>query len=90
VLSGATQLGYLVGASLIPGQHDVEQIAVDGNEADVVTGACRNAARKHGRHRVTRKIAATLYLANDFALIHEFESARYDVYRAFFGLALFE
>ena len=50
VAAGAFELGlqlrHFVGAGLIPGDHDVEQLAVDRQVADLVDGAGRDASRE--------------------------------------------
>ena len=91
VFSLTLEFRYFVGARLIPGQHDVEQVTVDRDVLDPVAGPPGYSARKYGGNRVSGNVAATLDDFLDLTLVvNEFERAGHDIDRAPLGIAFLE
>ncbi len=73
----ALQLADFVGAGLVPGEHHVEQVAVDREVLDLVGGDARGAAaRQDRRERIARIGRAAADAADDAAVWQQLDQCR--------------
>ena len=84
------QFADLVAAGLIPGDHDVEQVGVDGQVVDVLDGARGDLARHALVQRGARIAAAAFDHADGAAVFAELDHSADDPDGALVGIALLE
>ena len=86
----ALQIGYFVGTGLVPGQHHIQKITVDGNELHPVSCASRHSAGIDGCNRIASEFGAALNGSDNLPFIDEFENAANDIQRALLCVSLFK
>jgi len=83
-------LGHLVGAGLVPGDHHVEQVAVDREILDGIDGARRHAPRRLGRQRYTGLGRAALEHRHRVLALAQLQHPRDEPQRALGRVAVLE
>ena len=84
------QVGHFVGAGLVPGDHHIEQFAVDGEVFHVVHGARGDLARQLAGQRIARLGRAALDHADGALVLAQLDGAGNDPDGALLGVTLLE
>ena len=86
----ALQFGDLVGAGLIPCQHYIEQITIDGEVLNTIARACCYTTWENSGDGIARGVGAADDNILDLAVGNQFQGTGHDVHGTFFRVAFLE